>query len=204
MRPTRTVVLCREVMVVSGELREDRAEVIRQRGRRPALRRRWPSADREPALAGQRGGVAGVEAHAVDVDAAAHDVHVGLALPGRARARSLLVAVDEARPRSTRRRGSSPSRRGRPATRPGAARRAWRRRRSASARSSARCRAAFGSIQICRKCVVSFGAWLNSLCWTPLPALIRCTSPGRITPVALPARRCRCCRDARARPRARS
>ena len=46
-----------------------------------------------------------------------------------------------------------------------------------------------GSIQICRKCVVSFGAWLNSLCITPRPALMRCTSPGRITPEGAPALR---------------
>jgi len=43
----------------------------------------------------------------------------------------------------------------------------------------------FGSIQICRKCVVSFGAWLNSLWRTPLPALMRCTSPGGM-PLTLP------------------
>ena len=44
----------------------------------------------------------------------------------------------------------------------------------------------FGSIQICRKCVVWFGALLNSLCWTPRPALMRCTSPGRMMPLAPP------------------
>ena len=79
--------------------------------------------DREPALAGQRGGIAAIEVHAVDVDAAADDVDVGLALRVE-RALDRFGAVDEARPRSTRRRGSSPSRRGRRATRPGAARRA--------------------------------------------------------------------------------
>ncbi|EWS62631.1 hypothetical protein Y695_04138 [Hydrogenophaga sp. T4] len=42
-----------------------------------------------------------------------------------------------------------------------------------------------GSIQICRKCVVWSGAWLNSLWRTPLPALMRCTSPGGM-PLTLP------------------
>ena len=37
-----------------------------------------------------------------------------------------------------------------------------------------------GMIQICRKCVVSVALWLNSECITPVPALIRCTSPGTI------------------------
>jgi len=35
-----------------------------------------------------------------------------------------------------------------------------------------------GSIQICRKCVIPDASWLNSLCVTPRPALMRCTSPG--------------------------
>src|SRR5437868_4918607 len=39
-----------------------------------------------------------------------------------------------------------------------------------------------GTIQICRKCTGSVSEALNSLCATPLPALMRCTSPGRITP----------------------
>jgi hypothetical protein len=42
-----------------------------------------------------------------------------------------------------------------------------------------------GSIQICRKCVVCPLAWLNSLCVTPVPALIRWTSPGGM-PLTLP------------------
>ena len=37
-----------------------------------------------------------------------------------------------------------------------------------------------GSIQICRKCTPSVGDGLNSLCMTPRPALMRCTSPGTI------------------------
>ena len=37
---------------------------------------------------------------------------------------------------------------------------------------------AAGSIQICRKCTRSVGEALNSLCRTPVPALMRCTSPG--------------------------
>ena len=36
-------------------------------------------------------------------------------------------------------------------------------------------------IQICRKCTGSVFEALNSLCRTPLPALMRWTSPGRIT-----------------------
>ncbi len=35
-----------------------------------------------------------------------------------------------------------------------------------------------GSIQICRKCVTPCFSWLYSLWRTPLPALMRCTSPG--------------------------
>jgi hypothetical protein len=35
-----------------------------------------------------------------------------------------------------------------------------------------------GSIQICRKWVTPAFSWLNSLWRTPLPALMRCTSPG--------------------------
>ena len=38
-----------------------------------------------------------------------------------------------------------------------------------------------GSIQICRKCTGSLSEALNSLCITPVPALMRCTSPGRMT-----------------------
>ncbi|MNU02325.1 hypothetical protein D3C72_2459940 [compost metagenome] len=34
-----------------------------------------------------------------------------------------------------------------------------------------------GKIQICRKCTGSVAEWLNSLWLTPLPALMRCTSP---------------------------
>jgi hypothetical protein len=38
-----------------------------------------------------------------------------------------------------------------------------------------------GSSQICRKWTGSAEEWLYSLCLTPVPALIRCTSLGRIT-----------------------
>src|SRR5580698_8737801 len=40
---------------------------------------------------------------------------------------------------------------------------------------------ASGRIQICKKCSGSADVGLNSLCWMPVPALIRCTSPAGIT-----------------------
>ena len=118
---------------------------------------------------------------AVDVDLAARDLHPGVAAGLRARA-STRRAVEQRRSRGARPGGWSRSRRGRRGE-------ATSRRRvaplvvleSSSARSSARCRAAAGRIQICRKCTGSSSDGLNSLCVTPVPALMRCTSPGRIT-----------------------
>ena len=75
----------------------------------------------------------------------------------------------------------SPSRRARRATRPAAACPCARPRRTPSARSRACRPACAGTIQICRKWTSSSGDALNSLCVTPVPADMRCTSPGRIT-----------------------
>ena len=148
---------------------------------RPAPLRHLRARSPERALVADRRAVAGVEAHAVDLDRALGRHQVAEAVlaefvlgrsrrpSGSGRARGHWRG-SAARPRRRRCRwpASRSGRRGRPSGR------AWRPR-------SARRRAASGMIQIWKIRVVP-GSRLYSACWMPVPALITCTSPASVRP----------------------